>query len=296
MINSILLKVKNGLKVNIRSSLKVKFIFFLFNSIIFFQCSPHEENKMINQDIEIYINNFYGKTERIKINIEKTINDLKDIIKDRLSLKKQSQILYKNGKILNNKDTVKDKVRPYDFLNLSSKLLGGDEDYYFGFVGFDKHSNCYKEFSNIAPKWRIVYPGINFEGICKNSKCEAGKYHKRVWAILSTKRGKLITRFKGAVLGEAEELDEQFYNPFQVHVLRTRCYCPICYQKLSPNTVLRFGFVDCKFHIYGTRYNDDMEYSNMNNIINSDKGFIYFDGEKTGIQKWLHILVVVERL
>ncbi len=273
----------------------------IFQLIFFLQCSIGTNSNMLSKESsekQAFLNNVYGRTEVINLDTFSTIEELKKDIKDKYLIDEESQLLICNSKILSNNQEIIDCIKPYDTISLSTKLRGGvGNDDYFGFVGFSEiSSECFKKFSSTAPSWRVIKSGINFEGVCLNYNCKAGKNKSRVWADIKTKSGREYNRFKGSIDTEEEELDEQFTNPFQIHILRNRCYCPECGEKLTSSTVKWFGFYNCKFHIYGTRFDDEKEYFNMDNTINSDLGFVYFNGKTNGIQKWKHIVAVIEKL
>ncbi len=54
------------------------------------------------------------------------------------------------------------------------------------------NSNIPAAFSKKYPKYKILFPGCCFEGICINSKCEA--YDKYVWSTMGNSRGYHIVK------------------------------------------------------------------------------------------------------
>ena len=87
-------------------------------------------------------------------------------------------------------------------LHLVLRLRGGGPS--FSFNGMGSYSK--RGFSSEAPKYRIIGPGVNFEGICRNSECEA--YNNKAWAR------------KG-------------FGEFNTGTVIHECLCPLCEGRLA---------------------------------------------------------------
>lgn len=96
--------------------------------------------------------------------------------KTRISYKKM-QFLYGDLELSDHcKQTVGSlKIKDGQTIHVGSKERGGLQA-----IPFNKMDNpIYGGFSNNAPKWRVIAKGLNLEGRCKNSDCQA--FNKKVW-------------------------------------------------------------------------------------------------------------------
>ena len=88
-----------------------------------------------------------------------------------------------------------------------------------------------KEFDVISHHWRIVKPGLNFKGICKNPKCKC--YQKEV--IIN----------KGSIL----------YNLVSGNQI---CRCPECLKRIFDFTSIIFYY--CYYFIAGLKHKKQQSY------------------------------------
>ncbi len=86
----------------------------------------------------------------------------------------------------------------------------------------------YREFTDNAPEYRIVYPGLNLEGMCCNLRCQA--LDEKAWC----KKG---------------------FGKFIINVETKKSECPLCHTKL--NNVENMGLYKGKATIKGMKSNSD---------------------------------------
>ncbi len=252
-----------------------------------------KSNKSKTNNFQLLVNDLNCRTRVINLNKEASIFDLKNVLQDRTGLKVPEQILCYGGKLISYNNTKIGKVfKPLSLISLFKKLKGGGGNDFFKFVNFDRNNQPFKMFSSEAPKWRVVTSGINLEGRCGNTLCDA--HGRMVWCDLKSKRGSKKKRFKGKIDLDEDDLDDQFINPFMVSILRTHCFCPICKEPVKHKTVTRFGFYNCAYDILGENYDTGKLVENMGNKSDRGDGFIYFDGED--MPNWSFISVVVRKL
>jgi hypothetical protein len=107
-----------------------------------------------------------------------------------------------------------------------------DEDQYvnengtisFEFADMEKSNRKVLTLSPYDPKLRhrVVYPGLNLEGTCRNQSCSV--FEKNVWV-------------------------KKEYGIFNIGEEINNCLCPICNQELPDETVRSVGYRNCKVKI-----------------------------------------------
>ncbi len=290
---------KNILHLTSSSIKKKIFIHFivLIKSFIFLSCGGNCVSQNIRKknisSYQLLIKDFNSKTNIISVSSNEYLLDLKKKIRDITGVKEDCQGLLYQGKIcFDDSKKIQYYFNHLDIITLYSTLKGGGDT--FKFVNFDRNTQPYKVFSTTAPRWRIIYSGINMEGVCNNSICDAN--NQRVWCNLKTTKGKQKKRYRGSIDDDEDDADEQFIDPIMVSSIRYCCYCPACDTKINHKTVKWFGFYDCRYDICGLNYDTDKQESNRGNSISRGNGFIYFNGSEEDIKTWLHIRVVVRKL
>ncbi len=252
-----------------------------------------KSNKSKTNNFQLLVKDLNCRTRVINLNEEAYIVDLKNALQDITGLKVPEQILCYGGKIIsNNYIKVSKLFEPLGFIDLTQRLKGSGDT--FKFINFDRNTQPYKVFSTTAPRWRIIYSGINMEGVCNNSICDAN--NKRIWCNLKTTKGKQKKRYRGSIDDDEDDADEQFIDPITISSLVMCCYCPACDTKINKKTIKWFGFYNCKYDICGLNYDTDKQESNRGNSISRGNGFIYFNGSEEDMKTWYHIKVVVRNL
>ncbi len=286
--NPQIFKIQN---TNIMRILIIGIIIF-FN----FSCSSASQSRNIGENnnsdsFQLFVKDYNSKSRVININQKDSILDLKGRIRDVTGIQEKDQgLLYRNTNSFDNSSKVIDCFSNQSTITLCSPLNGGVKDT-FKFVNFKDKNQPITMFSNLAPAWHGVNRGLNLIGVCENSKCKA--YGHTVSCDLKSKSGKMKNRYKGDIDLSEIDTEDQFKNPFLIVSTRTHCYCPICEDKIRPETVTKFGFYDCRYDIFGDNYDTGKIVTNMGNKIEKGRGFILFDGDD--IQDWYSICVVTRK-
>ena len=115
------------------------------------------------------------------------------------------------------------------------------------------------QFSSEAPDWRVVKCGLNIEGICQKSQCDA--YNREVICPIG-------------------------YGIFDIILDKEKCKCPICKQWVDPITC---GFTKC--HYKWTGITQDSPTSAPKRVTASTwkkvkDVYEYYDPQKSGTAIW----------
>ena len=147
---------------------------------------------------------------------------------------------------------IKAKNNTIIFVSKDEANIGGSMPIKFTDLSKNIHEEIY--FSKTAPNYRIVYKGINIEGICKSKKCEA--FNKKVFVPLKNKE-------KFDLIEERDNLE-----------------CPICENLIVPKTVL---FYLCEYKIRGKKIENDINFPfEFSGVAESKKSFTYFNPDENG--------------
>ena len=122
------------------------------------------------------------------------------------------------------------------------------------------------EFSKAAPPWRVAWPGLCLEGVCKNGKCEA--HEQMVIANLG------ITEF--SLNTEKKKFSK----------------CPRCQEYFKPVTC---AFNRCEWKYHGQIENDDDDEPKevATDWTKADHAYHRFDDDPTNTLSWLELIFEV---
>lgn len=163
------------------------------------------------------------------------------------------------GKILDNDIMLSEyKISPDSTLHIILRSRGGGSMFNFS----DMESYKKLGFSKDAPKWRVVFSGLNLEGICNNTSCDA--FGKKVWMHFG-------------------------FGKFKVEKLVDIGKCPICHQLASK--ISSGGFVNCRYSYEGTKVNNQSIKSETKTAPRDN--LIYYDSNN-GEDIWNSMTIFVE--
>ncbi|NGX26449.1 MAG: hypothetical protein K940chlam6_00370 [Chlamydiae bacterium] len=191
------------------------------------------------------INIIPGKSKSITFDMSAndTILDLKKVVHSKELVPPDQQRLFFFGKQLKDERTLADyNIKKESIITVALRLRGG------GGIGFNFSSmeNSKKlGFSESAPSWRKIGPGLNLSGKCLNTSCKAND----IWV----KKG----------IGEFQVGEELF-----------KSNCPEC--KKREVKLDNIGFWKCRYVAEG--YNaDSRKQIEMDATTNDDESMITFD-------------------
>ena len=141
---------------------------------------------------------------------------MKQKIQDREGIPIDQQRLVFSHRQLSNDETLVDSgIRGLSTLHLVLKLRGGGTRSFVDVSNGD--SEVVRDWSEEAPKWRLVTKGLGIEGMCCNPKCEA--------------YGKMVIHNHG-------------YRSFDL--MEDQASCPLCNHSIKPE---KPGFNRCLYRI-----------------------------------------------
>jgi len=126
-----------------------------------------------------------------------------------------------------------------------------------------------RQWSDKAPKWRMVKYGLSVEGICKNANCEAnGKY-----VIINKEIGKV----------------------FDLHEDYESNKCPICSERV---VIELCAFNNCLYTYVGKKYTESGKPAVVKSQDWKDAGDEYnrYNPEKSGMTKWFSLKISTREL
>lgn len=271
--------------------MKNKHLFaFIYAAMVGCMAAAPQENL---GNLPLIVKGLDGKKHVITLAFTDNIGKVKDVVYDLTGVAQEQQRISFRNKTLPPKSALNSLfLQPYDEVSLAVTLLGGDLPS-FDFTDFStKDTSSLKQFSTTAPDWRVIYPGFNIEGICKNADCEAVKARggERAWVWTEFKNsvtGKVIDRFQGTIT------EGEFMNYFDMWDMRENCICQSCKQPIEPENVKKCGFYGCKYDIKGLKQGEKKHSEVRNKKVDYGSGFMYFDKKCV---PWNYIRIVVQKL
>ena len=211
--------------------------------------------------MHIYACTLTGKKLYFDVEVCNTIGEIKEMIRRKEGIPLNQQRLVFEGKSLSDERTLSDyNINKGSRLDIFLVLRGGGGEN-CSFVDITNKSGIEKiQWSDYAPKWRIVSPGLTLEGKCQNKNCEAYK---------------------------CQVLMNQGMGNFDL--LSDKTHCPVCRGEVKAFTC---GFSNCKYRFVGQK--EDGTIVSEENWAKVGDEFNRFNREKSGTIRW-KCLVCVSR-
>ena len=200
-----------------------------------------------------------------------TVQKIKETIQEKGNIP-IDEIVLTHKHILKNDEILKDlKIKNNSNLNcyIENSISGGTP------LGLDMANIANKEglekrnFGKNAKKWNIITKGLNIEGVCTNSNCEA--YNYKVDCQIG--------------LGDFNLLE---------NICKIKC--PMCSKYIELETC---SFCKCQYQIEGTLSlsgeTKDIE-ETKTEWIRVEKDYEYYDPNKSGIVNWLMLIIETKSL
>lgn len=211
--------------------------------------------------MQIFVSNLKGRSTTYRVESCDQIGEIKKRISAREGIPVNELRLTYEGKNLDEKKNLESyKIRNDSTLHLCLRINGGTE---LAFIFNSLTSPKIRPFSKSAPKYRICTQGLNIEGKCTNSKCEA--YQQLVWA----KKG---------------------CGKFDLGYESCNSHCPLCDNKLieATNIGINGGFYDLE----GFDSKTEKTMSKTNVKAPKDK-LLTFSGGKEYETTWKYLTITV---
>ena len=196
-----------------------------------------------------------------------TVQKIKETIQEKGNIPIDEMVLMYKSKILKNDEMLKDlKIKNNSNLNcyIENSISGGTP------LGLDMANIANKEglekrnFGKNAKKWNIITKGLNIEGVCNNSNCEA--YNYKVDCQIG--------------LGDFNLLE---------NICKIKC--PMCSIYIELETC---SFCECQYQIEGTLSlsgkTKDIE-ETKTEWIRVEKDYDYYDPIKSGKVRWFKLVI-----
>ena len=136
----------------------------------------------------------------------------------------------------------------------------------------DLKEHGFSTFSKSAPKWRYVYKGLNFYGICSCKFCDAGKDKNEVICPVNLK--------------ENEE--------FNLIENRDKIVCPICSSYIEAKTI---GIYGCKITVRGKQVEGDRTVPFLKTFSSlSPEGVTKFKYGENNEVTWTELIIRIDKI
>ena len=216
-------------------------------------------------EIEICIHSPKSKQPiDIKVNENDTIGSVKEKYYSIVGSRTNNQWIY-NGDVLNDDKTILTfGIENKDIIEAHPSSRGGPGIDMADISNEKGIVRC--NYGKNAPKWNIIKKGLNVDGICKNEKCEA--YNQEVDCPIGIGSFDLV-----------RDAD--------------RIKCPICNNEIDPTTCV---FCECEYKLEGKKKLNGKTEHVSTNWKRVEKDYEYYDPQKSGIVRWLMLIIETKPL
>ena len=223
----------------------------------------HQKEKSKDTNMKIFVKGLNG-TIIIDCSSFWNIKDLKAMIEKSEGFPPDQLRLIFAGMQLEDDRMLSD----YNILNGSTmfiylRISGGCPPGFANFVDVSSEKGPQKiKFSENAPHWRIVSPGLCLEGLCRNKECDAFSHY----VIMNM--GKNVC--------------------YDIGLPNDKTKCPICWKYVKPITC---AFNDCKFRYVGIKNTPNGLERVKSDWKECDNNYYRFDPVEHGTADWSRLVL-----
>ena len=218
--------------------------------------------------IEIYINSPKSKSKpiAIKVNENDTIGSVKEKYFSIVGSRVHDRWKF-DGAVLKDDETILTLgIENKDSIYANAYLRGGG-DFGIDMADISNEKGIVRcNYGKNAAKWNIITKGLNVDGICKNEKCEA--YNQEVDCPIGIGSFDLVRN-------------------------ADRIKCPICNNEIDPTTCV---FCKCEYKLEGKKKLNGKTEHVSTNWKRVEKDYEYYDPQKSGIVRWLMLIIETKPL
>lgn len=223
----------------------------------------------VEKDLKVHVTSCFGRSVTLKIKRSQTVRSLKERVAKHFpgTSRHAIRLTYEGSALVDERLLESYGIRDDATITWGQRLLGGLSSCGFGFASLDEGAS--RGFSNTAPDYRTIRPGLNLEGKCKNSECPV--FEKLCWSNLG------FNEDSGFDIGRA--------------IMHAKC--PLCDERLDSSSIKSCGFYKCSYTFTGGDLTTGKEVSGSDQTW-SNSEWIYYDGDDSS-RTWSYLTIAVSR-
>ncbi len=222
-----------------------------------------KERSLTLDEFHICLKKLNGKTVTLVVTSKDTVATLKSRIEDKEGIPLiEQRLTYEGRQLEDNQTLLSCNIKHESSIHLLLRLRGGGPDAFsFNHMTHEKRV----AFSEAAPKWRAVIPGLNLTGTCINKECVAS--------------GKRVVIPKGI-------------GAFHIDLASHLSKCPCC-NTIATN-INNAGFYKCLYSVQGRKENGERVDSSDTRA--PDNEVLTFKHAGVSLDKWDQLTITTKKV